>query len=307
MNYLPKLHQLKVFQEVIRCGSIRAAARAMNQSQPALTRTIKELEQILGTALITRGTRGVVLTESGRAFSVRIQLILEELQRATDEIKQINEHTQGNVSMGFSSLIALTIFPDIVDEFRKRLPKATLHVKEGQLSSLLPDLREGRLDFAIGTISSDVPLSEFVEEPLFQASFGVMCRKNHPLANSTSLEELRSAKWFIPDTDMGYYKYVNTVLDSVYHDLPQFPVLSDSIISGLNLLIKSDHLAVLAVAMANPLNLHNQLSIIPLKDTLPQATYSLVYSRKWPLTLTAQRMINIIRWHCHHYDWHHPS
>lgn len=307
MNYLPKLHQLKVFQEVIRCGSIRAAARAMNQSQPALTRTIKELEQILGTALITRGTRGVVLTESGRAFSVRMQLILEELKRATDEIKQINEHTQGNVSMGFSSLIAVTVFPDMVNEFRKRLPKATLHVKEGQLSTLLPDLREGRLDFAIGTISSDVPLSEFVEEPLFKASFGVICRKNHPLSQCTSLEELGAAKWFIPDTDMGYYKQVNTALGSIYRNLPEFPVLSDSIISGLNLLIKSDHLAVLAVAMANPLNLHNQLSIIPLKEPLPQATYSLVYSRKWPLTLTAQRMINILRWHCQHYDWHNPG
>jgi LysR family tdc operon transcriptional activator len=307
MNYLPKLHQLRVFQEVIRCGSIRAASRALNQSQPALTRTIKELEQVLGTALITRGTRGVTLTESGRAFSVRMQLILQELQRATDEIKQINEHTQGNVSMGFSSLIGLTIFPDVVDEFRKRLPQATLHVKEGQLSTLLPDLREGRLDFAIGTISSEVPLSEFIEEPLFSASFGVLCRKDHPLANCTSMEQLRDAKWYIPDTDMGYYKHIGKTLAPIYRNLPQFPVLSDSIICGLNLLIKSDHLAVLAVAMANPLNLNHQLTILPLETPLPKATYSLVYSRKWPLTMTAQRMINIIRWHCRNFDWHNPQ
>lgn len=307
MNYLPKLNQLRVFQEVIRCGSIRGAARALNQSQPAVTRTIKELEHVLGTALITRGTRGVVLTESGRAFSVRMRLILEELQRATDEIKQINEHTQGNVSIGFSSLIALTIFPDVVDEFRKRLPQATVHVQEGQLSSLLPALREGRLDFAIGTIASDVPLSEFIEEPLFNASFGVLCRKDHPLAQATSIEELHEAKWFIPDTDMGYYKQMATSLEPIYRNLPQFPILSDSIICGLNLLLKSDYLAILAIAMANPLKLNNQLTIIPLKKPLPQATYSLVYSRKMPLTMTAQRMINIIRWHCNHQDWHHPE
>ncbi|VFS46104.1 LysR family transcriptional regulator [Budvicia aquatica] len=212
MKYLPKLHQLKVFQEVIHYGSIRAAARAMNQSQPALTRNIRELEQLLGTALMTRGTRGVELTEPGRMFAVRMQLIMEELQRATDEIKQVNQQTQSNLSIGFSSLIALSIFPQTAEQFKKHHPKTTLRIKEAQLSALLPALWEGRLDFAIGTISSEVPLSDFIEEPLFKARFGIICRKGHPRMNCSSLEQLYDAKWYLPETDMGYYKQINFIL-----------------------------------------------------------------------------------------------
>ncbi|WP_321196225.1 LysR family transcriptional regulator [Lelliottia amnigena] len=69
MRYLPKLQQLKVFQQVIRSGSIRGAARALGQSQPAVSRTLRELEQTLETRLIVRGNQGMTLTETGRAFS----------------------------------------------------------------------------------------------------------------------------------------------------------------------------------------------------------------------------------------------
>ena len=72
MRYLPKLQQLKVFQQVIRSGSIRGAARALEQSQPAVSRTIRELEQILETQLINRSSQGMTLTETGRAFALRL-------------------------------------------------------------------------------------------------------------------------------------------------------------------------------------------------------------------------------------------
>lgn len=304
IKYLPKLHQLKVFQEVIHYGSIRAAARAMNQSQPALTRNIRELEQILGTALMTRGTRGIELTESGRMFAVRMQLIMEELQRATDEIKQLNQQTQGNLSIGFSSLIALSVFPQAAEQFKKYHPQTTLRIKEAQLSALLPALWEGRLDFAIGTISSEVPLSDFIEEPLFKARFGIICRKGHPLENCTSLAQLRDAKWFFPETDMGYYKQIGFIFDALHGERKQRPVLSDSLICGWNMILNSDYLTVIALDMAGALGLKSQLSIIPIKESFPLATYSLVYSRKTPLTLTARKMIDILRWDCQKYNWH---
>lgn len=143
MRYLPKLQQLKVFQQVIRSGSIRGAARALNQSQPAVSRTLRELEQTLDTQLIVRGNQGMTLTETGRAFAQRMQFILEELERAADEIRQIEQYSQGSVAIGFSSLLALTVFPGLAGEFKTQFPQSKLLIKEGQLSTLLPALREG--------------------------------------------------------------------------------------------------------------------------------------------------------------------
>ncbi len=303
MEHLPKLRQLQAFHEIIRCGSIRSAAKAIGKTQPALTHTIRELEKNLGVALLIRGTRGIVLTESGKAFAARTRFILEEMQRAQDELRQLNAHTQGKISFGYSSLIAFTILPKIIDHFKRRRPLAGVMCKEGQLSTLLPHLREGRMDFAIGSMSSDVPLSEFIEEPLFNAPFCVLARRGHPLASSTSLLQLQQAQWILPETNMGYYKLVETCL----WPMENAPLRTDSVVSIFNMLLYGDYLSVIARAMARPFGLEQPFCLLPLVEPLPVATYSLIYPRRVPLTETARLMIDIIRDHCKKYDWQNAS
>ncbi|WP_242600804.1 LysR family transcriptional regulator, partial [Erwinia billingiae] len=71
-----KLHQLRAFVDVTRAGSIRAAARASNLSQPALTKSIQELEEVLGARLFIRRRQGVELTDVGDNFFQHASLIL---------------------------------------------------------------------------------------------------------------------------------------------------------------------------------------------------------------------------------------
>ncbi len=296
---MPKLHQLQAFHEIIRCGSIRSAAKVLGRTQPALTRTIRELEATLGVALLIRGTRGVVLTESGKLFAARTRFVLEEMQRAQEELKQLNAYSQGKVSFGFSSLIAFTILPAIIQHFRKKRPLASVLCKESQLSVLLPFLREGQMDFAIGSMSPDVPLSEFIEEPLFTAPFCVLARRGHPLAPCTTLQQLQQAQWILPETTIGYYKQVESYLGAT--DIA--PLRTDSALSILNMVLYGDYLSVIAQAMAEPLGLKDSYCAVQLAEPLPVATYSLIYPRRTPLTETARLMIDIIRYHCKKYDW----
>jgi LysR family transcriptional regulator, regulator of abg operon len=83
-----KLHQLRAFVEVSRQGSIRAASRTSRLSQPALTKSIQELEQVLGAKLFIRRSQGVVLTDCGDNFFQHASLILEELRVAQEDIQQ---------------------------------------------------------------------------------------------------------------------------------------------------------------------------------------------------------------------------
>ncbi|WP_431224677.1 LysR substrate-binding domain-containing protein [Serratia sp. L9] len=302
MRYLPKLQQLKVFQQVIRSGSIRGAARALGQSQPAVSRTIRELEQILETQLIIRSSQGMTLTETGRAFALRMQLILEELQRAADEIQQLNQHSQGSVAIGCSSLLALTVLPALVEDFKQPFPQANVLIREAQLSTLLPALREGRLDFAVGTVSQELPLEDLVREPLFSASFCIIARQGHPLGQATSLDELCEAKWLLPETDMGYYQQLQSVLGSFYQQLIHAPIRSDSVVCGLNMVMQTNYLTIVARAMSAPFNLQHQLVTLPI-DSLPQAQYCVLYSQKSPLTVTARRFLDLLRLHCQRYAW----
>ncbi|ADO49521.1 LysR substrate-binding domain-containing protein [[Enterobacter] lignolyticus] len=304
MKYLPKLQQIKVFNEVIRCGSIRAAAREMNQSQPALTRALKELENHIGATLLVRSNEGVTLTEVGSAFAVRAHLILEELEKAADEIEQINNNTYGRVAFGISSLFGVTILSSVIKDFKKSHPRTLINIKEAQLSTLLPSLRDGRLDFALGTLTDQMPLGDFRIIPLFDAPFCVVGRKNHPLINCRSMQDLAKASWVIPETDMGYYHYIRQFVPFDYPDGPSSPVLTDSTVCIMNLVINNDYLTILAQARLNEPRFGCVLSALPIgQSSLPMGHYGLIYPRKRPLTQAAQAMVEQLKWYCQQHHW----
>jgi len=297
MRYLPKLQQLKVFQQVIRTGSIRAAARAMNQTQPAVSRALRELEQTLETQLIIRGTHGMTLTPSGQAFAQRMQFILEELQRAVEEVQQIDAMSAGSVTVGFSSLMGMLLLPQLTEEFSEQFPQTTLRIEEGHLLTLLPALREGRLDLAIDIVSPDVPLAGLGCESLFITPICVLARRHHPLQHATSIAQLDQASWVLPDDDMGYYHKLS---QSLLHITPQSeqPVLhSNSLLFGLTLVLSSDYLTLGAAAILRLPFIRHMFRQLPIPH-LPSVEYSLLYSQKTPLTLTARRFIELVRQRC---------
>lgn len=166
MENLPKPNQLKMFQSIIEHGSFRAAAKVLNQTQPALTQSMNDLEKMLGTFLLIRGPRGVTLTDAGKRFETRVQLILKELERAVTEAKQLSVVSRGSLEMGSSSLPFFTMLPSAIKRFQSRFPQINVNLTEGAVSDLLPLLRAGKLDFIIGINTSVNALAnEFVEEP----------------------------------------------------------------------------------------------------------------------------------------------
>ncbi|HIF9210668.1 TPA: LysR substrate-binding domain-containing protein [Photobacterium damselae] len=303
MNHLPKLQQLKVLNEVIQCGSINGAAKKMNLSQPSLTYSLKMLEQTLGITLLVRSNDGIQLTEAGKSFSAYAHLILEELKQAVNEAKQISSKAESQVSFGLSPIIAVTMLESIIADFKKRHSTTQINIKEGQLSSLLPALRDGCLDFAIGSLDENVPLSEFVTEHLFEAPFGIVARRGHPLESCNSLEQLKDAKWFLPETKMGYY---NTLKQHIHSNLPtrdEMPIYTDSIVCIMNMVQNGDYLSVLSLARLYNSEHRDKYSILPIEEALPVGIYGLVRLRKRPLSLAAQAMIDEIKWHASSYDW----
>lgn len=303
MSYLPKIQQLRMFNEIIQNGSIRAAAKKMNLSQPALTRSLRELEQVLGATLIIRSNDGAILTEAGKSFSVYSSLILEELERATIDIKQINQKVESNVAFGISSLLAVTILSSVIKDYKKRHPSINVLLKEAQLSTLLPSLREGLLDFAVGTLDEIMPLGEFIVEPLFTAPFSIVARKGHPLIQSTSLDDLKHAKWLLPETNMGYYNNINKVIPFDFSSNECAPVFSDSSVCIINMVANDDYLTILSKARIAQPKFSEQLSSINIVEVLPDANYGLIRLRKHPLNLSACTLIKIIKYYCSEYNW----
>ncbi|VXC60707.1 LysR family transcriptional regulator [Enterobacterales bacterium 8AC] len=304
MKNLPKPNQLKVFQSIIEHGSFRAAAKALHQTQPALTQSMNELEKLLGTSLLERGPRGVVPTEAGRLFEPRVQLVLKELERAVNEAKQLSTRSQGTIELGSSSLPFFTMLPSAIQRFHKRFPHVNINLREGHLSELLPALRGRKLDFAIAATSPETFLgSEFVEEPFFTSPFAVVARRGHPLATSTSLNQLKEAKWYLPTDKIGHLGELNRLLFPEDEGNNQMIIRGDTAAITLQMVMNADFLTLLPKEILQVPYLNQQLCIVPIEEQLPDAHYSFIYSKRLPLTMHARAMIDKLHKECKNYPW----
>lgn len=193
-----KLQQLEVFIAVARERSLRAAARRLTLTQPAVTRTIKELEADLGAVLLTRSSTGIELTPYGQALEVRAGQLLEDARRAREEIEQMQGEMRGTLSFGTTSSIALTLLPQAVQQFRQAAPKAELSIMELKFPQSMHRLRDGQVDFAATHMLPEMLAEDLRSIPLLETDFVAMARAGHPLMGARTLAELANAEWLQP-------------------------------------------------------------------------------------------------------------
>ncbi len=190
-----KLHTLQALVAAVEDGSLRAAARRLGVSQPALTKMIRELEQELAAPLLLRSTTGVVPTAQGKVLCERAATALRELAGATEEIAQLGGHMVGELRIGAVPLAVMLLMPEALRTFSRDFPEVHLHIREELYIEQLMNLRRGDVDIALGPIPEHLPPGEFHTETLMPVSMIVVVRRGSAFAAARSLEELRSARW----------------------------------------------------------------------------------------------------------------
>jgi len=203
-----KLHQLRAFVAVAEQGSIHGAARALYLTQPAVTKSIRELETEVGVVLLARNTRGIVVTEQGLLLLERARLIVNELQRAEAQMAYVRDGQKGKLAIGVTPLAGMTLLPAAFAAFRAQQPEVAVTFYEHPSAQLVENLRSGALDFAVAAIM-DEPEPSFVRSQVlaeFPTVFAV--RNGGSLAKAKSLSELRDAEWMHFDTTLQHADFV---------------------------------------------------------------------------------------------------
>jgi len=190
-----KLSALKAFVLAVESGSLRGAARELGVSQPALTKTIRELEIELAAPLLVRTSQGVLPTAQGQVLFERAQKVAKELQAATDQISQLGGHMRGELNIGAVPVAVMLLIPEALRTFGRDFPDIKLRVSEELYIAQLQRLRSGQVDIAVGGIPSGLASGEFVNEELMTTTMVVVVRKGSPRARARHLAQLADAKW----------------------------------------------------------------------------------------------------------------
>ena len=179
----------------VEAGSIRGAAKKLGVTQPALTKTLRNLETRLGAPLMLRSVGGVTPTQYGRALIPRATLITEEFLRASEELSQMSGHRGGYVTIGISPVVSLFLGASALSRLWQHHPLANIHIVHGQYEYLVAGIQEGKLDFSMGPIPRASIDKRITIEPLFQHAIVPVVRQGHSLAKSRSLADLQKAEW----------------------------------------------------------------------------------------------------------------
>lgn len=296
MNRLPKITQLNNFRSVIKHGSFRAAALASHQTQSAITRSIQELELILGAPLFLRGTQGIELTHIGKVFEPKVSLIINELEKIVGDISHINGVSGGNISIGCSHFPAFAILPEIIKKFQNSHPATRLTITEGQFSELVIPLRTAKLDFFIGIISEGISTEGFKEENIFKSEFYVFGKKNHPLNKSKSIFELRNANWFLPGPGTSIFNSLENLIFP-HGKGPQCAVLyGDSITLAQQLILGEGYLSCGPKEIINSPFLKGKIELFDIQEPLPCGYYSIIQRPESASNEIVEGLIKEIRW-----------
>ena len=289
-----KLNHLRDFLAVAEHGSLRAAARELGIAQPAVTRSIQELERELGATLLERQARGVVPTAMGVAFLRRARSVSNELLLARDEIDQLRGFTHGKVRVALSMVPHIALLPYALREFRSRFPNVHLDIIDAVFPMVASEMSDATIDCYIGPPPERLP-EGLVIEKLFDNTRVVLGRKGHPLAHAKSLRDLADAEWISTSITAEADHESGPLF--LQHRLPPPKIVlqSHSALTLIVSLINSDLLTMLPKQWTIFALTKNALQTIDVVEELPAPPICIIRRVDLPLTPAAEHFCDLMR------------
>jgi DNA-binding transcriptional LysR family regulator len=289
-----KFSQIRDVVAIVDQGSLRAAAQQLGLAQPALTRSIRELEHELGAPLFERQARGMRLTKLGEAFIHRARAIQSEVRRSREEFDQLRGLTTGHVSIGMSIASNIVFLPAIIKPFQAKFGDVRLTIVEGLFPNLRERVADGEIDFYVGPVV-DRPLPrEFALQELFSNHRIVLGRLGHPLRGARSLAELSSARWIGTSISSNRDTEMGSVFET--HQLPA-PDIGIEVTSALSIIMiaaTTDLLAMLPRQYLQHPGARDLLEQIDVAEYLKGPEICLVRRSTLPLTPAAEFLADLV-------------
>ena len=281
------LQQVIDFLHIVQHGGLHAAAHATGQTQPALTKSLRRLEQSLGAPLFDRHAKGMQVNALGRSFVPHARRIAAEAQRARDAVGQALGQQRGRVEFGISAAASLLLAPPAIQRFRREFADVDLYSRGGLYHSLAPLLREGQLDFAVCPVPPGAADTLFAARTLIQSQMVLVARREHPLARVRSLAAVAGASFVIGGPRGLPGGGIHGVFEAAGLGAPRIELHSDTLTESIAMVAGSDCLALLPAALMRSGLLRERLAVVPIGDELPSYHVALFQRRHVALTPAA--------------------
>jgi LysR family transcriptional regulator of gallate degradation len=266
-------------------------------SQATLVRSIRELERILGVPLIRTAASGLELTSQGAEFGRRLSLAVRELDYAATEIALARKRLGATLALGVLPMSGSYAVAEAVDVLAARHPGCQIRIIEGTYLNLLTCLRSGEVDMTFGAIRKPDWATDVTEVQLYNDTFCIIVRRDHPLTRLARITrgDLAKYEWIVPSPGAPR----RTAIDSFFKDAePRIghAIETSSIPMICALVAGSDRISVLS---QNEIELDSRtrlLSVLPVPIGMPTAK-GVTMRSDWLPTALHSEFIDLLRSH----------
>src|SRR3954463_4472106 len=156
-----RLSLLRAVDAVDAHGSLLKASAVLGVTQPSLTKSLRELEDMVQLRLFDRHSRGVRTTEAGLVFVRTARRVLAELRRLDEELDQLSSPGSGSVALGALPVAAAGVLPGTLARLKATYPHIQVRLQQGRTEDLLPLLASGEIDLIVGRLYETAAADRF--------------------------------------------------------------------------------------------------------------------------------------------------
>jgi DNA-binding transcriptional LysR family regulator len=293
-----KLRELHILLAVAERGSMAKAAHDLAISQPVVSKTIADLEHVLGVRLLDRSRQGVEPTPYGRALLRRSFAAFDELREGIKEIEFLAKPTTGDVRVGALVAAVAGLLPAVIDEMHHRYPRFIIHVTQLLTSpAVYGTLRERAVDFIIGRILSRPYEKDLNVEVLFDDPLFIVAGGRSPWANrrKITLADLLDEPWVLPDPATEVGSLVAAVFQASKLEVPRAAVVGNALEMYWALLATGRFLTALPQSVLRFSTQRPTIKVLPIKVAALPRPVGIVTLRTRTLSPAAQLFIDCVR------------
>ncbi|HWK46387.1 MAG TPA: LysR substrate-binding domain-containing protein [Stellaceae bacterium] len=276
--------------------SLLRAAAALGLSQPALTKSLQELEELLQLRLFDRHARGVRPTEAGTMFLRSARRMLAELRRLDEELDLISAPGGGTVALGALPVAAAGVLPGALTRLKAAYPDMRVRLQQGRTEELLPLLASGEIDVIVGRLYQPQVPDGFERETLWTEPISILARAGHPLFSQekVTLEDLQRYDLALPTITQRVGQDIENLLSAL--GLASTTAIRSSSHGFIReMLHGTDLLSIMPRLLMVGDLMRGMLQVVPLPITAPDRPAGLILSRSRILPPGGRAFVTCLR------------
>lgn len=292
-----KTRQLLLLVALAEEGNIHRAAQVLSMSQPAASKLLKDLEDVLDVVLFERLPRGMRPTWYGETLIRHARAALGSLNQAHDELQAAKAGQFGQVSIGAITAPAMTVLPEAVQRVKEAHPHLRVSLQIETSDVLIERMNQNKLDILLARLFAQHDKSELRYEVLSEESISAVARPGHPLLRKAglTLAELADAGWIVPPAGSVLRHRFELMYQELGLRSPVNLIETSALLFTTKMLQQSDMLSVLATDVARYYAAHGLLAIVPIALPCQMEAFGLITRRDRLLSPAAEVMLRAIR------------